>query len=346
MNEKTIAIMREKLERIKGEVLVKIEQCLDLTSLSQIQVEYLGRKGTITGLLRETGTLPREERPTFGKLANQLKAEIQRAIDAKRTNYETEEREKSLKSKSLDITLPGIKPKLGHLHPITLVLEEIVRIFEGLGFQVATGPEVETDYNNFEALNFPKDHPTRDMQDTFFISDLALLRTHTSPVQIRAMLAQKPPVRIIAPGKVFRRDDDISHSPMFYQVEGLAVDENITLGDLKGVLEAFIHKLYGPETALRFRPSFFPFTEPSAEVDIRCVICSGSGCRTCSHSGWLEILGSGMVHPNVFKAVGYDPEQYTGFAFGLGVDRLAMLKYGIDDIRLLYENNIRFLEQF
>lgn len=338
--------MRDQLEKLKEEALENIDQCQDLEALEQIQVKYLGRKGSITGLLRRTGSLPPEERPAFGKLANELKAEIHQALDAKRISYEEKERERKLTGTSADVTLPGIKPGLGHLHPITLVLGEILRIFEGLGFEVATGPEVETDYYNFEALNFPKDHPTRDMQDTFFITDTVVLRTHTSPVQIRAMSAQKPPIRIVAPGKVFRRDDDISHSPMFYQVEGLVVDKHITLGDLKGVLEAFIHKLYGPETALRFRPSFFPFTEPSAEVDIRCVICGGSGCRTCSHSGWLEILGSGMVHPNVFQAVGYDPEEYTGFAFGMGVDRLAMLKYGIDDIRLLFENNIRFLEQF
>jgi len=338
--------MRDQLEKLKNEALDKIEQCQGLEELAQIQVEFLGRKGAITGLLRKTGSLPAEERPAFGKLANELKVEIQQALDAKRISYESDERERKLKSKSVDVTLPGIRPDLGHLHPITLVLGEVLRIFEGLGFEVATGPEVETDYYNFEALNFPKDHPTRDMQDTFFITDSVVLRTHTSPVQIRSMLAQQPPVRLVAPGKVFRRDDDISHSPMFYQVEGLVVDRHITLGDLKGVLEAFIHRLYGPETPLRFRPSFFPFTEPSAEVDIRCVICGGHGCRTCSHSGWLEILGSGMVHPNVFRAVGYDPEEYTGFAFGLGVDRLAMLKYGIDDIRLFYENRIGFLDQF
>jgi len=338
--------MREELERTRQDALAEIDQCEELSLLERIQVQYLGRKGSVTGLLRRTGSLPPEERPAFGSLANQLKIEIQNAIEAKRAALESEERERKLTSKSVDVTLPGTKPELGHLHPITLVLGEILRIFEGLGFQVVTGPEVETDHYNFEALNFPKDHPTRDMQDTFFIDDEVLLRTHTSPVQIRAMSAQQPPVRIVAPGKVFRRDDDITHSPMFYQVEGLAVDENITLGDLRGVLEAFLHKLYGPGTALRFRPSFFPFTEPSAEVDIRCVICDGRGCRTCSQTGWLEILGSGMVHPKVFEAVGYDPERYTGFAFGLGVDRIAMLKYGIEDIRLLYENNVRFLEQF
>jgi phenylalanyl-tRNA synthetase alpha chain len=338
--------MREKLEQMRAEALARTTACEDLKSLTQLQVEYLGRKGAVTGLLRETGSLPAEERPAFGKLANTVKVEIQAAIDAKRAAFENKARERELRQKSVDVTLPGIRPELGHRHPITIVLGEIVEIFESLGFEVATGPEVETDYYNFEALNFPKDHPTRDMQDTFFISDTVILRTHTSPVQIRAMLAQRPPVRIIAPGKVFRRDDDVTHSPMFCQVEGLVVDEHITLGDLKGVLEAFIHRLYGPKTKLRFRPSFFPFTEPSAEVDIQCVICGGSGCRVCSHSGWLEILGSGMVHPKVFEAVDYDPERYTGFAFGLGVDRIAMLKYGIEDIRLFYENNIKFLEQF
>ena len=338
--------MQEKLEKIRGDALARTHQCAELSLLTQIQVDYLGRKGALTTLLRQTGSLPPEERPAFGKLANKLKVEIEEAIEAKRQRFELEERAASLARESLDVTLPGIKPDLGHLHPITLMFDEVRRIFESLGFQVATGPEVETEYHNFEALNMPRDHPARDMQDTFYVDDEVVLRTQTSPVQIRTMLSQKPPVRIIAPGKVYRRDDDISHSPMFHQVEGLVVDENITFGDLKGVLEAFLHRLYGPDKALRFRPSFFPFTEPSAEVDIQCVFCDGAGCRTCSHSGWLEILGSGMVHPKVFEAVGYDPEKYTGFAFGLGVDRLAMLKYGIEDIRVLFENNIRFLEQF
>lgn len=338
--------MKEELEKIRTEALDRINQCAELSLLTQIQVDYLGRKGALTTLLRQTGTLPPEERPAFGKLANKLKVEIEEAIEAKRKKFESEEREARLARGSLDVTLPGIRPELGHLHPITLMFDEIRRIFEGFGFQVATGPEVETEYHNFEALNMPRDHPARDMQDTFYVGDEVVLRTHTSPVQIRTMLSQQPPVRIIAPGKVYRRDDDISHSPMFHQVEGLVVDKDITFGDLKGVLEAFLHRLYGPEKALRFRPSFFPFTEPSAEVDIQCVLCGGTGCRTCSHSGWLEILGSGMVHPKVFEAVGYDPEKYTGFAFGLGVDRLAMLKYGIEDVRVLFENNIRFLEQF
>ena len=338
--------MKEKLENIKNEALARIGECGGLPALTQLQVDYLGRKGALTGLLRQTGSLPPEERPAFGKLSNEVKNELQAAIDQKRESFEKDEWEDELNSKGVDVSLPGIRPALGHLHPITLVQREIIKIFEGLGFEVATGPEIETEYHNFEALNIPKNHPARDMQDTFFIDDSVVLRTHTSPVQIRTMLAQKPPVRIIAPGKVFRRDDDITHSPMFFQVEGLVVDENITMGDLKGVLEAFVHKLYGPETRLRFRPSFFPFTEPSAEVDIQCVICGGDGCRTCSHTGWLEILGSGMVHPKVFEAVGYDPEKYTGFAFGLGVDRIAMLKYGVGDIRLFYENNMKFLEQF
>jgi phenylalanyl-tRNA synthetase alpha chain len=339
-------MLKEGLERIKQEAFERIAQCGDVSLLRQIEVEYLGRKGAITLVLRQMGSIPPEERAPMGKLANELKAEIQKTIDAKYQDFEKAERERRLRSESIDVTLPGIQPEIGHLHPITIVFDEVRRIFEGLGFQVATGPEVETEYYNFEALNMPRDHPARDMQDTFYVNDEALLRTHTSPVQIRVMTTQKPPLRIIAPGKVFRRDDDVRHSPMFHQVEGLVVDENITLGDLKGVLEAFLHRLYGPRTALRFRPSYFPFTEPSAEVDIRCVICGGSGCRTCSQSGWLEVLGSGMVHPKVFEAVGYDPEQYTGFAFGTGVDRLAMLKYGIEDIRMLYENNLKFLEQF
>ena len=338
--------MKDKLEATKNEALEKIAGCEDLAALTQLQVEYLGRKGALTGLLRQTGTLPPAERPEFGKLANVVKGALQNAIDEKREDFEKAQWQKELATRGVDVTLPGIRPSLGHLHPITIVQQEIVRIFEGLGFEVATGPEIETEYNNFDALNMPKDHPARDMQDTFFITDSVVLRTQTSPVQIRTMLARKPPVRIIAPGKVFRRDDDITHSPMFYQVEGLVVDTDVTLGDLKGVLEAFVHKLYGPETKSRFRPSFFPFTEPSAEVDIQCVICGGEGCRTCSRTGWLEILGSGMVHPKVFEAVGYDPEKYTGFAFGLGIDRIAMLKYGIEDIRLLYENNMKFLEQF
>ncbi|RJP67330.1 MAG: phenylalanine--tRNA ligase subunit alpha [Candidatus Abyssobacteria bacterium SURF_17] len=338
--------MKDELEKVRSAALEKIVRSPDISQLTQVQVEYLGRKGAVTRLLRQMGSLPAEERPVFGKLANELKDEIQKEIDSRRAELEKDEIAQRLTAESVDVTLPGIRPDIGHLHPITLVFEEIRRIFEGLGFQVATGPEVETEYHNFEALNMPRDHPARDMQDTFYINDEVLLRTHTSPVQIRVMLSQRPPVRVIAPGKVFRRDDDVTHSPMFHQVEGLAVDENITLGDLKGVLEAFVHRLYGPQTALRFRPSFFPFTEPSAEVDIRCVICGGGGCRTCSNSGWLEILGSGMVHPKVFEAVGYDPERYTGFAFGVGVDRLAMLKYGIEDIRMLYENDIRFLSQF
>jgi phenylalanyl-tRNA synthetase alpha chain len=338
--------MKEELEQIRREVLQKIDECQDLSQLNQIHVTYLGRKGVITRQLRQMGSLPPEARPAFGKLVNELKEQAEQSIESKQVALERAEVEKKLKSEALDVTLPGVRPEIGRLHPITIVFGEIRTIFEQLGFQVVTGPEVETEYYNFEALNMPKDHPARDMQDTFYLNEEILLRTHTSPVQIRVMSTQKPPLRVIAPGKVFRRDSDVTHSPMFHQVEGFAVDTNITLGDLKGVLVAFIHRLYGPQTHLRFRPSFFPFTEPSAEVDVQCVICGGTGCRTCSQSGWLEILGSGMIHPKVFEAVGYDPEQYTGFAFGMGVDRLAMLKYGIEDIRLLYENNIKFLEQF
>ncbi|MBI4831808.1 MAG: phenylalanine--tRNA ligase subunit alpha, partial [Candidatus Lindowbacteria bacterium] len=266
-------MLKEELDRIRQEALAKIGQCGDISSLRQIEIEYLGRKGAITQVLRQMGSLPQEERAAIGKLANELKAEIQKVVDAKYEKFEEEERQRRLQSESVDVTLPGIRPEVGRLHPVSIVFNEVRRIFEGLGFHVATGPEVETEYYNFEALNMPKDHPARDMQDTFYVNDQVLLRTHTSPVQIRVMTTQKPPLRIIAPGKVFRRDDDVRHSPMFHQVEGLVVDENITLGDLKGILEAFLHRLYGPETALRFRPSYFPFTEPSAELDIECVMC-------------------------------------------------------------------------
>jgi phenylalanyl-tRNA synthetase alpha chain len=247
---------------------------------------------------------------------------------------------------SLDMTLPGREPPLGHLHPVTQVLQQICQIFTRMGFKVVEGPEVELDYYNFEALNIPKDHPARDMQDTFYVSENVLLRTHTSPMEVRVMESQSPPIRIIAPGKVYRRDSDVTHTPMFHQVEGLLVDKGITFGDLKGTLTSFVHQMFGSDTALRFRPSFFPFTEPSAEVDIQCVICQGKGCRTCSNTGWLEILGSGMNDPEIYKFVNYDPEVYSGFAFGMGIERVAMLKYGIDDIQLFYKNDMRFLRQF
>lgn len=313
--------------------------------LEQVRVKYLGRKGRLTAVLRSLGSLPPEERPRLGQEANRLKQELEDQLAA-RLQALKEAALAAAAAATLDITLPGRRQDLGRLHPLSQITREICDIFCRMGFQVVEGPEVETDYYNFEALNIPKDHPARDMQDTFYISDNVVLRTHTSPMQVRVMEKQRPPVRIIAPGKTFRRDSDLTHTPMFHQVEGLLVDRDISFADLKGVLTVFVHEMFGPEVDLRFRPSFFPFTEPSAEVDIRCVICRGAGCRVCKQTGWLEILGSGMVDPEVFRFVDYDPEIYTGFAFGLGIERIAMLKYGIDDLRLFFENDLRFLRQF
>jgi phenylalanyl-tRNA synthetase alpha chain len=290
--------------------------------------------------------VPEVERPEMGRLINEAKRFIEDLFDKRFEETKEEKTNLVLLKERVDITLPGRGIRLGGKHPITQLMEEIISIFERMGFEVAEGPEVELDYYNFEALNMPKDHPARDMQDTFYISDEIVLRTHTSPVQIRVMEKQKPPVKVIAPGKVYRCDSNVSHTPMFHQVEGLLVDEHITFGDLKGVLTEFVRLVFGANLGVRFRPSFFPFTEPSAEVDIECVICGGKGCRVCKYSGWLEILGCGMVDPEVFKSVGYDPERYTGFAFGMGVERITMLKFGINDIRLFFENDIRFLRQF
>ncbi|MBI3080052.1 MAG: phenylalanine--tRNA ligase subunit alpha [candidate division NC10 bacterium] len=314
-------------------------------ALEDLRVRYLGRRGSLTAILRGLGDLPPEARPVVGQRANAVKAAIEGALEARRLALRAAARV-GLAADRLDSTLPGRPPMLGGLHPLTATLEDILEIFASLGFAVAEGPEVELDYYNFEALNIPKDHPARDMQDTFYITDEVLLRTHTSPVQVRVMEAQPPPVRVVVPGKVYRRDADVTHSPMFHQVEGLLVDEGVTFADLKGTLTAFVRLFFGEATRLRFRPSFFPFTEPSAEVDISCVICRGAGCRVCSQGGWLEILGAGMVDPEVFRFVGYDSERFTGFAFGMGVERIAMLRYGIDDIRLFFENDLRFLEQF
>jgi phenylalanyl-tRNA synthetase alpha chain len=314
--------------------------------LEQLRVRFLGRQGELTQLLRSLGKLPPDERPLVGAAANEAKRELEALLDARLAEARDAERARERRQQRLDLTLPGRRPPLGAVHPLTRIHDEIVTIFVGLGFSVAEGPEIETDYYNFEALNFPPDHPARDMQDTFFLSVDRLLRTHTSPVQIRTMQAQRPPVRIICPGTVYRRDADITHSPMFTQVEGLAVDRHVTMADLKGTLELFAREMFGPRSRIRFRPSFFPFTEPSAEVDVICFLCGGEGCRVCKQSGWLEILGSGMVHPRVLRNVGYDPEEVTGWAFGMGIERIAMLKYGIDDIRLFFENDLRFLRQF
>ncbi|PYN72220.1 MAG: phenylalanine--tRNA ligase subunit alpha [Candidatus Rokuibacteriota bacterium] len=315
--------------------------------LEKVRVGLLGRGGELTQLLRSLGSLAAEERPLVGAAANEAKRELEALLDARLATTLEIERQAERRRRRLDLTLPGRRPPRGSLHPLTRVHDEIVAIFAGLGFSVAEGPEIETDYHNFEALNIPRDHPARDMQDTLYLSESTLLRTHTSPVQIRAMLAQKPPVRIIVPGRVYRRDvADATHSPMFHQVEGLAVDRNITMADLRGTLELFAREMFGPRSRIRFRPSFFPFTEPSAEVDVLCFVCHGAGCRLCKQGGWLEILGSGMVHPRVLRNVGYDPEDVTGWAFGMGIDRIAMLKYGIDDLRLFFENDLRFLRQF
>lgn len=335
--------LKDELLKLRDQALNELKGITDSSGIENLQRRYLGRKGSVTLLLKRLPELPKEERPAIGKLVNQVKEELQKGLNAATnalaTRAETE-------VSAFDVTLPGRRIPRGHLHPITQTTEEICRIFVRLGFRVVEGPEVELDYYNFEALNMPKDHPSRDMQDTFYISNNVVLRTHTSPMEIRVMEAQSPPVNIISPGKVYRPDSDISHTPMFHQVEGLLVDKGVTFGDLKGTLTAFVHQMFGRDTRLRFRPSFFPFTEPSAEVDIQCVVCRGKGCRTCSHTGWLEILGSGMNDPELYRFVGYDPEVYSGFAFGLGVERIAMLKSGLDDIRLFFENDIRFLQQF
>jgi phenylalanyl-tRNA synthetase alpha chain len=335
--------LEKTIEQIKEEALKELEHASDPESIKAISVRYLGRKGAVTGYLRNVSQLPKEIRPTAGKKANETKKTLEALFKKTLKQFEASDDEKG---GGLDVSLPGRVVPQGSLHPITQIAQQITNIFIRLGFDVAEGPEVETDYYNFEALNIPKNHPARDMQDTFYISQNVVLRTHTSPTQPRIMEKQKPPVRIISPGKVYRCDSDLTHTPMFHQVEGLLVDKNISFGDLKGILTTFVHQMFDPETSLRFRPSFFPFTEPSAEVDIRCVICRGDGCRVCSKTGWLEVLGSGMVHPAVFENVGYDTTRYSGFAFGMGVERIAMLKYGIDDIRKYFQNDLRFLRQF
>ncbi|RZB37237.1 MAG: phenylalanyl-tRNA synthetase alpha chain [Desulfobacteraceae bacterium Eth-SRB2] len=335
--------MEKTLEQIKKEALKELEAVSDSESIKALSVRYLGRKGVVTQYLRNISNLPRESRPEAGRKANQTKKNLDELFKKTLKQLETPSYEINNR---IDVSLPGRVTRRGSLHPITQITQQICDIFVRLGFDVVEGPEVETDYYNFEALNIPKNHPARDMQDTFYISNNVVLRTHTSPTQPRIMEKQKPPVRIIAPGKVYRCDSDLTHTPMFHQIEGLLVDENVSFGDLKGVLTTFVHQIFDPETSLRFRPSFFPFTEPSAEVDIRCVICKGDGCRVCSHTGWLEVIGAGMVHPAVFENVGYDTTCCTGFAFGMGVERIAMLKYGIDDIRKYFENDLRFLRQF
>jgi len=339
-------VAHPRVEAIARDAREAVAAARTAAELEQLRVKYLGRQGVLTQLLRSLGTLPAEERPHVGAAANEAKRALEALIDERLVVAQDAERTRQRAAARPDLTLPGRRPPAGVVHPLRRVEEEIIEVFAGLGFSVVEGPEIETDYHNFEALNFPPDHPARDMQDTFFLPGDLLLRTHTSPVQIRTMQAQKPPVRVIVPGRVFRRDiADASHSPVFHQVEGLAVDRDISMGDLKGTLELFARELFGPASRIRFRPSFFPFTEPSAEVDVLCFLCGGTGCRACG-DGWLEILGSGMVHPNVLRNVGYDPEEVTGWAFGMGVERIAMLKYGVDDLRLFFENDLRFLRQF
>jgi len=335
-------MIKEKLIKIQAQAVQELSSVNSPADLENFRIQYLGKKGHVTAALKMLGELSAEERPIVGQLANRVKAELSEMIEAARNRLKAGE----VRKVYLDTTLQGREPARGHLHPIDIINREICDIFVKMGYRIVQGPQVELDYYNFEALNIPKDHPARDMQDTFYISDNVVLRTQTSSMQIRVMEKQQPPVSIIAPGKVYRSDSDVSHTPMFHQVEGLLVDKGITFGDLKGTLTSFVHQMFGSDIALRFRPSFFPFTEPSAEVDIQCVICKGKGCRTCGNSGWIEILGSGMVDPDVYGFVNYDPEVYSGFAFGVGIERVAMLKYGIDDIQLFFRNDMRFLRQF
>ena len=333
--------MEKQLQELQKAFLEDLGHISKPDEIEPLRVQYLGRKGRLTGILRQMGSLGPDERPRMGALSNQLKVFMEQALDDKASGFVTDK-----PVEGIDVTLPGRVLKRGSIHVINKVMVEIEEIFRNLGFSIASGPEVEDDYHNFEALNIPENHPARDMQDTFYFNKGVLLRTHTSPVQIRVMESRGLPVRIIAPGKVYRCDFDVSHSPMFHQVEGLWVEDGITFAHLKGVLYEFIHTLFGPDIPLRFRASFFPFTEPSAEVDMGCIICKGKGCRVCKNTGWLEILGCGMVDPEVYRFVGIDPEKVTGFAFGLGVERVAMLKYSIDDIRLFYDSDLRFLSQF
>jgi len=340
--------LEEKLQNIADEAVKLLSLSQDLEEIEKIRVRFLGKKGELTQVLRGMGALNEKDRPRIGQLANEIRARIEDELADRTALVKGKTIRARLLKEALDISLPGTTLARGRIHPIIRIRRQMEDIFLGLGFEIAEGPEIELDYYNFEALNFPEDHPARDMQDTFFIGEESLLRTHTSPVQVRTMERTAPsiPVKIISPGKVYRRDDDATHSPMFQQVEGLLIDSKITFGDLKGILGLFAKEMFGSSTLTRFRASFFPFTEPSAEVDISCVMCGGHGCRVCSHTGWLEILGCGSVHPRVLEMSGYNPEEVTGFAFGVGVERVAMLKYGIDDIRLFYDNDLRFTNQF
>lgn len=338
---------RAQLEQIRAEAEAAMEKAASLQELDAVRVKYLGKKGELTAVLKTMGKLSPEERPKVGQMANEVREVITAGIDKRNELLKAAQQEMKLKAETIDVTLPGTKVEVGHKHPLSIVLDEVKEIFLGMGFEVVGGPEVEWDYYNFEALNIPKDHPARDTQDTFYITENMLLRTQTSGVQIRTMENKKPPIRMIAPGRVFRSDAvDATHSPLFHQIEGMAIDEGITMGDLKGTLETFAKKLYGEQTKIRLRPHHFPFTEPSCEIDVSCFKCGGCGCSMCKGEGWIEILGGGMVHPKVLRTGGIDPEKYSGFAFGVGLERIAMFRFGLDDMRLLYENDVRFLDQF
>lgn len=339
--------MKEQLNALREAALKELETLQNPKELEDFRIRYMGKKGSVTGLLRGMGALPAEERPAMGQLVNQLRQELEQAVSEKAQAIQNQLQEEKLAAEQLDVTMPGKTVKSGGLHPLNVVLNDIIDIFQSMGFDVVDGPEVETDYYNFQALNVPEDHPARDMQDTFYLAEGLLLRTQTSAAQARTMEQRKPPIRIICPGRVYRADEvDATHSPVFHQIEGLVIDKGVTMCDLKGVLEQFAQEIYGEDTKVRFRPSFFPFTEPSVEVDVTCSECGGKGCRVCKGAGWIEILGAGMVHPNVLRMGGIDPEEYTGFAFGIGLDRLTTTRYKISDIRLLFENDLRFLEQF
>ena len=338
---------REQLEQIRAEAAASIESAASLQELDAVRVKYLGKKGELTAVLKTMGKLSPEERPKVGQMANEVRELITADLEKRNDLLKAAQQEMKLKAETIDVTLPGTKVEIGHKHPLSIVLDEVKEIFLGMGFEVVGGPEVEWDYYNFEALNIPKDHPARDTQDTFYITENMLLRTQTSGVQIRTKENKKPPIRMIAPGRVFRSDAvDATHSPLFHQIEGMAIDEGITMGDLKGTLETFAKKLYGEQTKIRLRPHHFPFTEPSCEIDVSCFKCGGCGCSMCKGEGWIEILGGGMVHPKVLRTGGIDPEKYSGFAFGVGLERIAMFRFGLDDMRLLYENDVRFLDQF
>ncbi|MDD6808211.1 MAG: phenylalanine--tRNA ligase subunit alpha [Oscillospiraceae bacterium] len=339
--------MKQQLENIRLAAEEALKSASSLSELENVRVQYLGKKGELTAVLKQMGGLSPEERPVIGQIANEIREQITNEIDQKKAEILAAEQEKQLQNETIDVTLPGKTEALGHKHPLSIVLDEVKEIFLGMGFDVAEGPEVEWDHYNFEALNIPKDHPARDTQDTFYITENMLLRTQTSPVQIRVMEKKEPPIRIIAPGRVYRSDAvDATHSPLFHQIEGLVVDEGITMGDLKGTLETWARKLYGEDTNIRLRPHHFPFTEPSCEIDISCFKCGGVGCPMCKNEGWIEILGGGMVHPKVLENGGVDPKKYSGFAFGIGLERIVMFRFGLDDMRMLYENDMRFLEQF